>query len=141
MSFKKAEKKQKKSKKNWGSRTGSRKGTRRGSRMGSRRGFQKGSRRGSRKGPNGSPDWGVHILYRPQPQDKGKKTCNCRNKQECPLEGECLVSDVVYQATVKTQNAQEMYIGLTSNYFKTTRCHLGTLRGKTRQNSANTCGG
>ena len=45
-------------------------------------------------------------------QDEGKKACNCRKKEECPLDGECLVSEVVYQATVTTQDAQETYIGL-----------------------------
>ena len=51
-------------------------------------------------------------------QDEGKKTCNCRKKEECPLEGECLVNEVVYQAMVKTQDAQETYIDLTANQFR-----------------------
>ena len=51
-------------------------------------------------------------------QDEGKKTCNCRKKEECPLDRECLVSEVVYQATVATQDAREIYIGLTANQFK-----------------------
>lgn len=50
-------------------------------------------------------------------QDEGKK-CNCRKKEECPLNGECLVSEVVYQATVNTQDTKETYIGLTATQFK-----------------------
>ena len=70
-----------------------------------------------------------------QPRDEGKKTCNCRNRQECPLEGECLVSDVVYQATVKTKDAQETYIGLTSNHFKARyRNHQTSFRHAKRKN-------
>ena len=65
-----------------------------------------------------------------------EKTCNCRQKDSCPLEGKCLSDNLVYQATVTTipppqnptlpdappsQNLPEThtYIGLTSNTFKT----------------------
>ena len=34
------------------------------------------------------------------PQDQAEKVCNCRNKDECPLEGACLTKEVVYQATL-----------------------------------------
>ena len=49
------------------------------------------------------------------------KTCNCRNRDACPLRGNCLDEYVVYKATVtqKESNKQETYIGLTSNSFKT----------------------
>ena len=36
------------------------------------------------------------------PQDQAEKACNCRNTDECPLEGACLTKEVVYQATVKS---------------------------------------
>ena len=143
MSIKKAEKskKKKRERKNWGSRTGSRKGTR----LGGPEGVPEGVQKGIQKASKWESRLGVHILYQPQPQDKGKKTCNCRNKQECQLEGECLVSDVVYQATVKTQTHKNVHRLNIKPFLRhdieTTRCHLGTLRGKTRQNSANSCGG
>ena len=57
------------------------------------------------------------VTSQPQ-QDEGMKTCNCRKKDECLLDGECLVSEVMYQATVKTQDTQVTYIGLTANQFK-----------------------
>ena len=34
------------------------------------------------------------------------------------MDGECLVNEVVYQATVKTKDTKETYIGLTANQFK-----------------------
>ena len=49
--------------------------------------------------------------------NEGKK-CNCRKKEHCPLNGECMVDEVVYQATVTTENTTETYIGLTANNFK-----------------------
>ena len=53
------------------------------------------------------------------PQDQAEKACNCRNKDECPLEGACLTKEVVYQATVRSNNRTETYVGITSTEFKT----------------------
>ena len=39
-----------------------------------------------------------------QPRQDEEKKSNCRKKEECPLDGECLVNEVVYQATVKTRH-------------------------------------
>ena len=49
------------------------------------------------------------------------KTCNCRQKNACPLDGNCLQPSVIYQATVtrKDNDTTETYIGLTENDFKT----------------------
>ena len=33
-------------------------------------------------------------------QDQNTRMCNCRKKNECPLKGECLQKEIVYQATV-----------------------------------------
>ena len=43
-----------------------------------------------------------------------KKSCNCRQKVTCPLNGNCLQSSVIYQATVtrNDNNTTETYIGL-----------------------------
>ena len=46
-----------------------------------------------------------------------QKTCNCR-KQVCPLEGQCLNRNVIYQATVNSIRGEETYIGLTGDTFK-----------------------
>ena len=49
------------------------------------------------------------------------KACNCRNKNLCPLEGKCLTSNLIYKATVTTNNTNETktYIGLCETNFKT----------------------
>ena len=53
--------------------------------------------------------------------DVTEKKCNCRSKKQCPLNGSCLESFVVYQTTVtqvKT-NKIDTYVGLTADTFKT----------------------
>ena len=52
-----------------------------------------------------------------EPQDK---SCNCRNKSSCPLDGECLVDNAIYKATVTAAgHANKEYIGMTEHAFKT----------------------
>ena len=66
------------------------------------------------------------------------KTCNCRQKNTCPLNGNCLQSSVIYQATVKRNdnNTSETYIGLTENDFKTRyRNHTASFRHAKHKNS------
>ena len=49
------------------------------------------------------------------------RDCNCRAKENCPLQGKCLASGIVYRAKVKTSADDDgvNYIGLTENTFKT----------------------
>ena len=47
-----------------------------------------------------------------------QKTCNCRIKDDCPLQQKCLTEAVVYKATIKTQNDTQTYIGSTEKDFK-----------------------
>ena len=44
--------------------------------------------------------------------------CNCRVKANCPMKGECLVQSVVYRATVRSQDTEKDYTGLTVSTFK-----------------------
>ena len=70
------------------------------------------------------------------------KACNCRQKNACPLDGNCLQPSVVYQATVKRKdnNTKETYIGLTENDFKTRyRNHTASLRHAKHRNSTELC--
>ena len=46
------------------------------------------------------------------------RSCNCRRKEDCPLKGECLRSNVIYKAEVMCDGNTETYTGLTSNTFK-----------------------
>ena len=51
----------------------------------------------------------------------GPRKCNCRVPQGCPLDGNCLVSSVVYKATVMTNDNRgevKHYFGLTEGPFK-----------------------
>ena len=43
--------------------------------------------------------------------------CNC-HKYPCPLEGNCQIKNVIYQATVQSENDTQTYVGLTSSTFK-----------------------
>ena len=78
-------------------------------------------------------------------QDTTTKTCNCRKADECPLKGECLLKEVVYQAKVTTKEKTETCIGLTATEFKTRwrnhpRCHSSMRTRRMTLSSANTCG-
>ena len=56
------------------------------------------------------------------PQIQNEKTCNCRKKENCPLDGKCLVESVVYEGTITcTENdtLKFKYIGLAEGAFKT----------------------
>ena len=55
------------------------------------------------------------------------KSCNCRDKPNCPLNGHCWSKGIIYQATVSTQEKypdgtnktnNETYVGLTDTEFK-----------------------
>ena len=47
------------------------------------------------------------------------ETCNCRDKEKCPLKGGlCRAKNVIYQATIKTSNESKSYIGLSANPLK-----------------------
>ena len=41
------------------------------------------------------------VLESTKVKESQGKTCNCRDKQSCPLNGQCLQRGVVYKATVE----------------------------------------
>ena len=53
--------------------------------------------------------------------DTMKRTCNCRVKNECPLDGKCLSSNIVYSAEVLIDNneQEDIYFGISETEFKT----------------------
>ncbi len=53
-----------------------------------------------------------------QPPDK--KTCDSRDKNACPLVGNCLTKRIVYRAEITTEDKKEtkQYISVTANTFK-----------------------
>ena len=46
--------------------------------------------------------------------------CNCRKKDACPLNGNCLAGHVIYSCNVRTSESEGglYYLGLTENTFK-----------------------
>ena len=56
------------------------------------------------------------ILSPPKPEER---LCSCPRTKTCPLEGQCLAKNVIYQATVTQENgAKNSYTGLSSTEFK-----------------------
>ena len=47
-----------------------------------------------------------------------KKNCNCRKTSTCPMDGNCNVENIIYQAEVTTTATKETYIGLCDTPFK-----------------------
>jgi len=63
------------------------------------------------------------------------KLCNCREPNKCPLTGQCLVKEVVYQATITTAESKETYVGLTATEFKTRwRNHQMSFKHESKRN-------
>ena len=46
------------------------------------------------------------------------RLCNCRNKENCPLEGKCLQSCIIYKADVITNKDSHIYYGASAGEFK-----------------------
>ena len=44
--------------------------------------------------------------------------CNCRNKDNCPLDGECLTPNIIYRADITTDNDHKYYYVTSEATFK-----------------------
>ena len=65
-----------------------------------------------------------------------ERKCNCRRKQECPLDGNCQTKSIVYRADVETTQGVMTYYGLTDRTFKERfNEHQFDLRHKKQSNS------
>ena len=54
-------------------------------------------------------------------ESTGERSCNCRNPNECPLNGNCLTKEVFYEATVTSdlpRYGKKIYDGITERPFK-----------------------
>ena len=77
------------------------------------------------------------ILRGPNEEGRG---CNCRNPDECPLNGECLSTNVAYSAVVTHQERNEeiinkTYLGVTEPEFKKRHnVHQHTFRNRDTPN-------
>ena len=60
-------------------------------------------------------------ILREAEKNESEKMCNCRRGRECPLGGQCLTANIIYQATITPTNPPaepNTYIGLTATTFK-----------------------
>ena len=69
----------------------------------------------------------------PEPEQTDKN-CNCRKKTDCPLQENCLQTNVIYQATVTTDTTTETYVGLATNFKERFRNHKTSLKLIKRRN-------
>ena len=53
-------------------------------------------------------------------KEKQTNSCNCRNKNECPLNGNCKVQNVIYKCTVSAIQTfkQRVYLGIAEGNWK-----------------------
>ena len=80
-----------------------------------------------------------------QPTTEPTKSCNCRDKPNCPLNGQCRSKGIIYQAIVSTQEKypdgtnktkNETYVGLTDTEFKSRYAnHKQSFTNRTLQNA------
>ena len=56
-----------------------------------------------------------NLLYNNRTEEPD---CNCREKQSCPLNGNCLTRSLIYSAKIGSGENESTYIGLTENSFK-----------------------
>ena len=57
-----------------------------------------------------------------------------KKKTDCPLEGKCLQSNVIDQATVPTASTTETYVGLATKFKERYRNHQSSFRRSNRRN-------
>ena len=77
-----------------------------------------------------------NAVMKKKSDNQQSKKCNCRTKTLCPLAGKCLTKNVVYEATVTTNDTTQKYIGMTSCAFKTRfDQHSASFRHKEKMNS------
>ena len=59
----------------------------------------------------------MNNVIRKNPATSTTKTCNCRRKTDCPMDGNCLSECLIYKASVITI-ANRYYCGTCENTFK-----------------------
>ena len=72
--------------------------------------------------------------YTSTPATEHVKECNCSKKEQCPLDGQCLTNNIVYQAIVTTNTTTETYVGLATNFKELYRNHTSSFRNHKKKN-------
>lgn len=79
------------------------------------------------------------VLNQTAAEDQASKAqrCNCRKKNECPLDANCQQEDVVYHATIENlqKNETKMYIGSTTNFKTRFSAHKSSLKNEKNKNA------
>ena len=57
----------------------------------------------------------AHIIRNSQSQNTETDNCNCDNKKTCPLPKQCMTNNIIYKATVTTNNTNDT---MTATTFK-----------------------
>ena len=52
------------------------------------------------------------------PSSATKNGCNCKKKDQCPLNGSCVNFDVIYKCKVTANNDKKFYISVTTGEWK-----------------------
>ena len=86
------------------------------------------------KSINASHNKTVLSNYMSNPAREHVKECNCRKKEQCPLEGQRLTKNIVYQTTVTTRKTTEFYVGLATDFEERYRNHASSFRNHKKQN-------
>ena len=61
------------------------------------------------------------CILKKEQHPQNLKTCNCLDKKNCPINNKCLSSNVIYEATLKTNDpkyTEKKYIGSCETTFK-----------------------
>ena len=70
-------------------------------------------------------------------KEKQTNPCNCRNKNECPLNGNCKLQSVIYKCTVSATQTfkQRVYLGIAEgNWKQRLYNHRQSFKDKTHKN-------
>ena len=69
-------------------------------------------------------------------EKENERKCSCPRNAICPLEGQCLSKNIIYQATVKSDVKEETYVGLTATDFKSRLAnHKASFKSNTKRNT------
>ena len=67
---------------------------------------------------------------------KNERKCSCPRNAICPLVGQCLSKNIIYQATVKSDVKEETYVGLTATDFKSRLAnHKASFKSNMKRNT------
>ena len=77
------------------------------------------------------------LLSETPETESNTKHCNCRNRDNCPVENRCLDESIVYKANLQCPSGREVeYVGITDLAFKTrSNNHTHSFRAAGKKNS------